>query len=268
MRKDLNKLLCERERVGSSNKFHTVRHNNQFNKIDEQTPIRESMRKRYNVTHSWKSLNENLNPLLRFIEGSVGRNWDKVYKEICQSFDKRSVINQHILDHLFQYVATKVSMYNGELYHHTKWNGLEPLAKGWAPFYVDPKTNILKANKHRKNYNAIYRQRREQEKQQLLRVERVISEYEKLKCVDGIWYKIEYQPFPPPYNYTYVDQSGVEVTIVRQVRVYDVEKQEYTSAEKHNNDKNKNKNNLYAAKKYQLSKQDLKRYNVENTVGS
>lgn len=103
MRKDFNKLLCERERYGSDQSFRQVRQNKKFNNFEEG-PTRESMKKRHKVTMKEKSFGENLRPLYRFIEKNVGRKWDAVYSELCSTFDMRSVINQHILVHLWFWV--------------------------------------------------------------------------------------------------------------------------------------------------------------------
>lgn len=131
MREDLNKLLCERERIGHSDRYGSYRRLKHFkdeSDIEDSDELftgvgsshRESMKIRYG--YDTKSFNENLNPLYGFIHKSVGKKWDKIYSEICKVFDKRSVINQHILIHLFQKVETKdiVVGTNGKLWYRPK----------------------------------------------------------------------------------------------------------------------------------------------------
>ena len=41
-----------------------------------------------------------MKPLERFLEKSVGRNWNKVYSEIRERIDPRRAIGLHVLQHL------------------------------------------------------------------------------------------------------------------------------------------------------------------------
>lgn len=117
MRSDMNKVIVERPRIGHSDGFHDWRRAKDF--TGEDAPYRESMKVRY----GWntKSLNENLRPLERWINAQVGRKWDDVYSDICSNFNKNKTINQHILDHLFQYIERCVeykedgTIHNGDL---------------------------------------------------------------------------------------------------------------------------------------------------------
>lgn len=51
-----------------------------------------------------KQFNEHLRPLERYLHKQVNRPWNKVYGEICQQFDRRSALNDHILSHVEDYV--------------------------------------------------------------------------------------------------------------------------------------------------------------------
>ena len=110
---------------------------------------REGMRLRHNIRGDTKSLNENLNPLWGFVHKSVGRPWNKVYGEICAVFDKRSVINQHILVHLEEHV--EINTFEGEdgqLYFHPGYGQATPATHWNVRYYVDSRDGILKLNKH------------------------------------------------------------------------------------------------------------------------
>ena len=95
MRKDLNKLLCERERSHSKEKFkhHRERIEYRFFRDPEVAPNHLSRSQIYGNKHSF---NENLSPLYNFLRGAVNRKWDDVYSEISSVFKKNSVINQQI----------------------------------------------------------------------------------------------------------------------------------------------------------------------------
>lgn len=99
-----------------------------------------------------KMFGENLNPLWRYLQKQVGKNWDKVYSEICENMDRRSAVGGHIFEHLWGYVvpAKKVRIVNGVPNRiHPYLDGFEPITyKGKVGegecFYVDPRDNKLK----------------------------------------------------------------------------------------------------------------------------
>lgn len=151
MRKDLNKQLCERERQGSRRlKYSAVRHKRKFitSVIDEDTdlPINESMQYRY----GWntKNFSENLNPLWGILRKAVGRKWDDFYSELSSIFDKRSVINNHILEHLYDKILVDVHLdADGRYYVLNKYTSgkdyIDDIRYAFADYYVDPQTGII-----------------------------------------------------------------------------------------------------------------------------
>src|SRR5690606_10710311 len=85
-----------------------------------------------------KGLNEHLNPLWRFLRSNLGRPWDRVYSEIRERVDSRSVLGAHVLDHLNGQVSTNCFLERKQLLNSTSW-GHRPV----FGFYVHPKTGIL-----------------------------------------------------------------------------------------------------------------------------
>lgn len=184
MRPDLNKLLCERERSRSKDKFRNFRNTKRIKEF-------EGSRLTRGITYGYDSkvFNENLNPLYNFIRSCKGKNWDKVYSEICQTFDKRSVINQHVLDHLFQFVERNVIRRDdGDLYILSTYNGMIPLRDSLSEFYVHPETKILTKNTGLRPWRTVYRDRAAKVKAEKFAVERDIGEGVKAKKDKGIWY--------------------------------------------------------------------------------
>ena len=204
MRQDFNKLLCERERRRSSSCYREVRHVKGFSQardLDEYSDIggREGMKTRYRKSPGvyQKDFNENLNPLKSFLRTSVGRNWDKVYSEICSTFDKRSVINQHILIHLFQYVETKIIVGDdGRLKYFVPYDyynvdsGWRDIKTGYFDYYVDPRDGRLCFNKNKKTNRQINRERAAERKAEEAKVLRVIDKENRLEKVNEIWYHV------------------------------------------------------------------------------
>ena len=77
MRDDMARVIVERPRVRP--------HNNRKGRrwALEDLPSHEGMRRAAALRGDRKELNENLAPLRRYLEGQVGRPWDKVYAEIA-----------------------------------------------------------------------------------------------------------------------------------------------------------------------------------------
>lgn len=99
----------------------------------------------------WKEQRDNLAPLIRLLEKSQGKYWNKVYAQLCKKMDKKTLLGQHLFDHLNDFVFTKVYIENGKVMGQRKWGGIEQLSSYWYPqFYVHPKSGqLIKAKKIR-----------------------------------------------------------------------------------------------------------------------
>lgn len=200
MRSDLNKLLCERERTGHEMKYGDERHSRAFKEtqLEDDEPFqgvssthREGMKVRYRYRR--KEFSENLNPLYGFIRKSVGRKWDSVYSEICEVFDKRSVINQHILVHLFQYVEQDIAVIDGKMYVEGKmYSKRIPLEESFTEYYVDPRDGILKINKSRLGRRQIIKNRQEREAKEQEKVRRVVDDQTELHLINDCWFEVKF----------------------------------------------------------------------------
>lgn len=270
MRKDLNKQLCERERYFSDDHYSNYRHAKTFKQddycvdasndeqFDSRETIaggrRESMKARYRTGWMSKQFNENLNPLWGIVRKNVGRKWDDVYSELCEVFDKRSVINQHILDHLFQYVETKAFIAaDGRLWSPGGWGKPVPLSSSRYDYYVDPLTGILRSTNH-PTYRQGERERVLKRKQEQLKTCRVINDTTELHCIENVWYEITFERcvgknqirWRDPTTYTKASMYNTTVYPVK----YDVLLKTDVSA------------NRVAVSKRQLSHKEKKKYNL------
>jgi hypothetical protein len=188
MRPDFNKQLTERERLGHGMCFHEVRGCKGNRDFDEDAQGgKESMHRRRRETFvERKRFNENLNPLRNFLRVSVGRPWDKVYGEICQNFDKRKVINNHILEHLFDYVETKdLKVVDNVVYLTSRWSGATPIKDSRVEWYVDPRDGILKSGKRPVKVS-----------------EKKLIEKARARKIDAVWKVID-------YNHHLILQEGI-----------------------------------------------------------
>ncbi len=188
MRKDFSKLLTEQPRYGSDRSFREARHSKKFKSFEEGG--REGMRFRYNPYYDErKFFGEFLAPLERYLKKQAGRKWDDVYGEIRKNFDVRKVTNQHIFEHIYDFIEVKNLFYeDGVLYVRNAARPSEPLSVAcqwkYAPdLYVDPKDGIIKATKRRPKAAEVYEPTYIK-----------ISQYEDLVKVDGNWFVFTWEP--------------------------------------------------------------------------
>lgn len=92
-----------------------------------------------------KSLNENLQPLVRFLRSKRGCRWNDVFSEICAQLDTGSTVKMHVRMHLEDIVATRISIgRQGEWMFEGDVLGQPRLWSRRHEFFVDPRDGILK----------------------------------------------------------------------------------------------------------------------------
>lgn len=232
MRPDLNKLLCEHERYNSSASYADVR---TIRKIDgdpgeefERLPMRESMTSRHKRYGRTKEFGENLNPLFGFIRTSVGKPWDKSYSELCRTFNMKSVINQHILQHLFQTVEIKTFEHEGEVCYRVgyyKASRIEPVKSKHGPeYYVHPRTGILLKNNFYRRNNHDTAQEKAEHAAKVAKTRQVIDTWTEIRRKDenSPWFICELGAMPLREHkvYTAHHESFVS-TILTEASRYD-----------------------------------------------
>jgi hypothetical protein len=106
MREDMYKVIVERERRWKATDEVAARLRRDFD-----GPMRLGTRMGYGRP----SLNENLNPLRRYLHAQIGRPWNKVFSEICAHIDRRNTVQKHIHQHIRDFIATDVAVREGRL---------------------------------------------------------------------------------------------------------------------------------------------------------
>lgn len=188
MRSDMAKVIVERPRYGSRMRGHSKGYWKKLQRVPaDELPKRERIKPTSGDT---KSLNEHLGPLQRFLQKQVGRPWDKVFAEICAHISRDSAVQDHVRDHVGDFVALKVIEIGGVLHEVTRWGGLFPLEKGWRfQFsYVCPKTGLLKRLKR------IRRPRRQADQQPTVQVS--LDFETSFIRRSGLWHRVRFQAFP------------------------------------------------------------------------
>ena len=218
MRKDMEKLLCERPRVGGGHanagrraKVNKAKIRRDDEGFDCHAPTQETMKAQWKRGSSeTKSLNENLAPLFRFLHSQVGRPWDKVYSDIKAHvrFDKAT--QYHILQHLWGYVELNPIMVDGKP-HTYGYNGLSPLGRFgiFDSLYVCPKSGLLKATPNRPKKKADPKP-----------ITKATIDGQRFDLIDGIWYRTKWKKLP--------DATPKKVT----ASSWDLEKRDYVTKER------------------------------------
>jgi hypothetical protein len=254
MRADMYKVIVERPRRGGGDRYYRPLPN------DDDAPARESVRARHKQR---KWLNENLRPLERYLASQVGRPWDKVYSEICAGIDRRNTVQQHIHQHLEDFVAVKVTIIDGELRANRRWRVLVPLSSSWsARYYVHPENGLLLVNRlrmetlkqQRKQRQDGYASRHGGIREGLL----VIDSTNQLHRIEGVWYRIEVAPLSSSATLNEVRIDALRRIPVDQCPLWSDSKKvasNYTLFGRHD---------LYARNKRQLNARELRHYRLSN----
>jgi hypothetical protein len=196
MRGDMPKVIVERPRSGGS-----VRLKNRARvDDDEMLPSKIGMKRDARQRGGTKMLNENLAPLKRYLEAQVGRPWDKVWSEVCKNLKPSNTVQQHVRDHIPDFVAIETTLKDGEIWVQHRWSR-GPLKDSHVKLFVDPKSGLLRRNKHWRSWQAAARARRAREAAELAKRMRVVSPTKQLHLLaDGAWWEVRLAPVPTGFE--------------------------------------------------------------------
>lgn len=143
-----------------------------------------------------RSLNENLNPLKRYLASQVGRPWNKIYSEICASLDTGSSVKQHVRDHAVDFVAMPYLRPDGTLAASSEQ--FRVCGTPWyEALYVDPRDGLLKESRTLwRKLGIDLRPRRARQTEDADTV--WLAEDALLRRLDGIWYRLVLGPETTP----------------------------------------------------------------------
>jgi hypothetical protein len=99
-------------------------------------------------------------------------------------------VQQHVRDHIEDFVAIRTSMVDGKVVIHSKYGSPRLLHKDSTELYVDPVTGILCRNKTRVTRNQerkLWKAKKAADEASRIHVAKDGVEYRK---VDGIWYEV------------------------------------------------------------------------------
>jgi hypothetical protein len=253
MRKDMSKVIVERPRTGRSAAGKRPGRTAALTD-DDGEPIRavKSTREPRGREQKTKSLNETLNPLKRYLASNVGRPWDKVYSEIAEHLKPTSTVQQHVRDHIEDFVAISTRMKAGAVMMTPRHGGERAVAESHVLYYVHPRTGILRHNENRTNWSQRFRKAKEKAAAELAARMRVIDAKTQLHLFDGAWWevklaKIKRHPHKAASGMTYYSEEPY-VDVVRSAKLSRLPLEKLYG-----------RDDVYACDKRQLSKADLKR---------
>ncbi len=144
MRKDMSKLIVERPRRGAG-----PRRKGRTEALTDEEGAALRQRVPPKKRRGTKSLNENLAPLRRYLESQAGRPWNKVKSDISKHLRPTSTVQQHVIDHIGDFVALKTAMVDGRVIVRGEMRGEGPIEESWYRLYVHPKSGLLLKNEAR-----------------------------------------------------------------------------------------------------------------------
>lgn len=200
MRTDMFKVIVERPRGYKGTDTRANRRRDDF-----EGPQFLGMRAGY----GYRALNENLRPLQRYLRSQVGRPWNVVHSEIARTIDRRNTVQQHVYQHIENFVATKVAWQDGRLVDLGAYGGIDELRQ---ELYVDPRTGLIRLNKNYRTWSQQRRDRGREQEADLDNRRRIIDDATQLHLIDGEWYEIRFAPLPEEGCFDVVRKRLVYVT--------------------------------------------------------
>lgn len=202
MRRDMSKVIVERPREGS--RWKTWRRKGRYDPklivLDEDgeddiSQGRAAYRRATKSARHAKWLNENLAPLRRYLLGQIGRPWDAVWAEICAYLKPTSTVQQHVRDHVDDFVAVNTFIKDGRIYFSDRATGVAPLdnPKYRQPLaYVDPRSGVLQRNPYVERYGRRQQRIKAAEAAELAKRLRELPDRAKRLILldDGNWWEI------------------------------------------------------------------------------
>jgi hypothetical protein len=188
MRKDMPKVIVERPRRGNPKRARPGR----------AVPLEDAdggplrARKPPVRKQKTKRLNENLAPLKRYLAAQIGRPWSKVYSEIAENLKPSNTVQQHVRDHVEDFVAITCRMRAGQVFTASRRLGGEaPLSQDWRKLYVHPRTGLLRRNEKAVTWKESRRLREAAiAAERAARMREIAPLVQLHRLDDGVWWEV------------------------------------------------------------------------------
>jgi hypothetical protein len=184
MRDDMARIIAERPRIPAFNSRKGRPRGL------EDLPTHEGLRRAQSLRGDRKQLNENLAPLRRYLESQVGRPWNKVYAEIATRLRVDNTVQQHVRDHLRDFVAITPRRQIHD------WRACMRGGLWWQPLYVNPVTGLLCRTDLLPEMKARRRAMRHRVPAPIERIQ--LAKDRELRLIGGLWYEVKLALLPEP----------------------------------------------------------------------
>jgi hypothetical protein len=257
MRDDMYELIIERPRWGS----RWLKYPRRAKRVDakvtadrdpDSLPSKMGMQRGAKAARVYKSLNENLAPLRRYLESQVNRPWDKVWSEISANLQSGNTVQQHVRDHVRDFVAYNTFVRDGTIYLVGRSGGPYRLSDGGYRMYVDPRTGILRRNKHYKSWQGKRRDEATQAgRERAARMREIAPDTQLHKFEDRGWWEVKLAPMPivrtpQPGTHRYYETYEPVTDVVLAAKLSDLPADELYG-----------RHGVYAVAKRQLSRKEI-----------
>lgn len=257
MREDMYKVIVERPRRRKDGNANAKRLRN-----DQDGPMRLGTR----VGYGYRNLNENLAPLRRYLHAQVGRPWNKVFSEICAGIDRRNTVQQHIHQHIRDFIAINVEVRDGQLVDLAdRWGFLRTDSGISQELYVDPRTGLIRRNKSYRSWRHQADERQRRERTDTATRRRIVDERTILLLLDDVWYRVKVDTLPQTCVIQHVIDGKARRQVVAETR-YDVVLRRNVSRAVDTDVQRCNylygSRDLYAVSKRQISTREIKAHQL------
>jgi hypothetical protein len=258
MREDMYKVIVERPRRGKDGYANAKRLRD-----DWDGPMHLGTRAGY----AGRSLNENLAPLRRYLHAQIGRPWNKVFSEICAGIDRRNTVQQHIHQHIGDFIAIHVDVRDGQLVDigDQRRGFLRSDPAVYQELYVDPRTGLIRLNRDYRSWRRHLAERRQREHAEIASRRRIVDGRTVLLLLDEVWYRVEVARLPEARFVQRVVGGNGRRELVAEPR-YDVVRRRNVSRGDRDSEQQSNRlygsAGLYAISKRQMATREIKAYQL------
>ncbi len=257
MREDMYKVIVERPRHGKEGDAIAARL-----RKDLDGPMRLGTRAGY----GYRSLNENLAPLRRYLHAQIGRPWNKVFSEICVGIDRRNTVQQHIHQHIRDFIAVDVDICEARLVDLSARRGfLRPDSAISQELYVDPRTGLIRPNKGYRSWRHGAAERHRREQAEIATRRRMVDEHTFLLLLDDVWFRVEVDVLPKERFAENIIDSRLHKRVIAEPRFDVVLRRHISRAMRSDLQQCKHlygSGDLYAVSKRQLSTREIKAHRL------
>ena len=257
MREDMYKVIVERPRRGKEGDAIAARL-----RKDLDGPMRLGTRAGY----GYRSLNENLAPLRRYLHAQIGRPWNKVFSEICAGIDRRNTVQQHIHQHIRDFIAVDVDVREGRLVDlSARWGFLRRDSGISQELYVDPRTGLIRPNKDYRSWRHGAAERRQRDQAEIEARRRKVDKRTFLLLLGDVWFRVEVDVLPKERFVENVTDGNAHRHVIAEPRYDVVLRRNISRAMRADVQQCKHlygSGDLYAVSKRQLSTREIKAHRL------